>query len=399
VWGAAAALAIFSAFYGAFFLRSLLSGNYIAPSDSLDFGVADYLSRPGLWSRGIWAGYPIAADPQSLVWYPPLQLFRILHLGWNLFLLSAYVVASTTCFLFVRRVNGSTLAAVLSGLLCGFNALAIGYITNFNQLHAFAWVPLVLYGLQLIRERREPQGAAVGAIAVALMWLAGHPQVPVYSMYLAGAFAVGTLIVDRAGRQAAITRLVWSGAALVLGLAIASVLIVPMLELTRYSARADSSFELYSSSAVMPRELLTVIAPFAFGGFWSAPDGVPYIGSTGDSGYLGVLPLALAAVAPFVLRRHCGDARLWAGMAIVEALLSLGPATPLGTLFFYLPGFSRFQAPLRHLFLFSLSVSVAAGLLVGELLDSPRFRRIVASSVAAVTGIGLLGFLALTSCA
>ena len=394
-WAAGTALAMFSLFYGTFFLRSLLSGNYIAPSDSLDFGVADYLSPPGLWTGGIWSGYPIGADPQSLVWYPPLQLFRALRIDWNIFLISAYVIASTTCFLFVRRLTGSTVAGAFSGVACSFNALAIGYITNFNQLHAFAWVPLVLYGLQLIREGRLPVGAAVGAIAVALMWLAGHPQVPVYAMYLAGGFAAGSVIVDRPPLRATVRRMLCSAGALALGLAIAAVMLVPMIELSGYSPRADSSFELYSSSAVPARELLTLVAPFAFGGFWAAPAGVPYVGSTGDSGYLGLLPLALAAAAPFVVRRHRGDARVWVAIAVVEAVLSLGAATPLGTLFFYAPGFSRFQAPLRHLFLFSLSAVVAAGLAVAELIQSQRLGRVVATGVAIVTSIGLLGVVAL----
>ena len=101
---------LYSAFYTAFFLKSLLSGNYIAPSDSLDFGVAAFLSSPSLWTQGMFSGYPIAADPQALTWYPVLHLFRLLGLDWNLFLISGYVVASTTGFLLVRRLTGSNLA-------------------------------------------------------------------------------------------------------------------------------------------------------------------------------------------------------------------------------------------------------------------------------------------------
>ena len=36
-----AAVVMYGVFYGAFFLQGFLSGNYIAPSDSLEFGVAD----------------------------------------------------------------------------------------------------------------------------------------------------------------------------------------------------------------------------------------------------------------------------------------------------------------------------------------------------------------------
>ena len=69
----AVAVALFAAFFGVVFFRALRSGEYlIAPSDALDFGVADYLSAPSYWTEGLYSGYPIAADPQSLIWYPVL---------------------------------------------------------------------------------------------------------------------------------------------------------------------------------------------------------------------------------------------------------------------------------------------------------------------------------------
>src|SRR5258706_419852 len=190
-----AALLLFGLFYAVFFIQSFLSGNYIAPSDSLDFGVAAYLSSPAFWTEGMWSGYPVAADPQALTWYPILRLFRALDVDWNIFLISAYALTSATTFLFVRRLTRSTLAGAFSGFVCGFSGLMVGYITNFNQIHAFAWMPLVLYGLQLMREGLYRPGAAVTALAIALMWLAGHPQGPLYPMDLAAGVLGGGLLV------------------------------------------------------------------------------------------------------------------------------------------------------------------------------------------------------------
>src|SRR5437016_1834608 len=121
-----AALLMYTLFYALFFAQSFLSGNYIAPSDSFDFGVADYLSPPALWTEGMWSGYPIAADPQALTWYPVLQLFRALHVDWNIFLIAAYVLTSATTFLFVRRLTRSTLAGAFSGFVCGFSGIMVG---------------------------------------------------------------------------------------------------------------------------------------------------------------------------------------------------------------------------------------------------------------------------------
>src|SRR5258705_3221016 len=101
----ALALVLFSLFFSLVFLQGLRNGEYlIAPGDALDLGVADYLSAPSFWTEGLYSGYAIAADPQSLAWYPVLHLFRLLGLGWNVFMVAPYVVASATCLLLVRRL-------------------------------------------------------------------------------------------------------------------------------------------------------------------------------------------------------------------------------------------------------------------------------------------------------
>ena len=367
----AAALLLYSLFYLAFFLKSLLTGNYIAPSDSLDFGVAAYLSAPALWTEGMYSGYPIAADPQALTWYPILHLMRSLGAGWNAFIIAPYVIASATCFLLVRRMTGSTTAGVFSGFTYGFSGVMLGHIGHFNQVHAASWVPLALYGLRLTREGFHKQGALVASIAFAMMWLAGHPQVPVYTFYLAVALVAGELVIDRPPRDVALRRVGWSVFAMLLGIGLAAVSILPMIELGEFSRRSVSNWELYISKALPPWELLAIAAPFAFGGFWTtAGIPVPYFGlgvPAENTGYVGIAPLALALAGAFVLTKHRRDARLWLGLTAIALLLCLGAATPVGTLFYYAPGYASFRVPARHLFVVSLCLAIASGLAFAEL--------------------------------
>jgi hypothetical protein len=179
-----------------------------------------------------------------------------------------------------------------------------------------------------------------------------------------------------------------------LGLALAAIALVPMIELRGFSPRAVSNWELYGSSALPPRELLALLVPFAFGGFWTQSGGVPYVGGTGDSGYVGLLPVALALAAPLLLSRHRREARLWIGIAVIEILLSLGPATPLGTLFYYAPGYSSFQAPLRHLFLVTLCLAVSSGLALAAVTERLERRGFVAAAMSAAALLGGIAFAA-----
>lgn len=395
----AVALLLYAAFYCGFFYQSFLSDNYIAPSDSLDFGVAAYLSPPALWTQGMYSGYPIAADPQSLTWYPVLHLFRLAGLDWNVFLISAYVIASAACFLLVRRLTGSNLAGAFSGFAYGFSGVMLGHIGHFNQIHAAAWVPLALYGLQIVREGRHCAGVVVAAAGFALMWLAGHPQVPVYTAYLSAALLLGGLFIDRPQPRVALARVGWSGAAVALGLALAAISVLPMVELGELSRRAQSSWELYISKALPPWQFLSLASPFAFGGFWYDGDiAVPYFGLGGpaeNTGYVGLLPLALALAVPFARSKHRSDARLWVVLTVFAMLLCLGAVTPIGTLFFYAPGYASFRVPARHLFVVALCLSVSSGLAFGELTRRREAWGAVASAVVVTAALAAAVFVAL----
>ena len=183
--------------------------------------------------------------------------------------------------------------------------------------------------------------------------------------------SVGHKLTARSG-------IVWAGAGMLVAtlftllypglsnypLMLAAIALIPMVELSGFTARADASWELYASSALPTRELLGLLVPFIFGGFWTPSGTVPYVGSTGDSGYAGLLAIALALAAPLLLPGHRREAGLWLTLMVVEVLLCLGPATPIGALFYYAPGYAGFQAPLRHLFLVTLCLSVSSGLAI-----------------------------------
>jgi hypothetical protein len=258
----------------------------------------------------------------------------------------------------------------------------LGYVANFNQIHAYAWVPLVFVGLEVIREGGRRRGAVIVALASAFTWLAGHPQIAVYAIYVAAVFVALAMAVDRPGLRMALARVGWSIVGLGLGLAVAAVAVVPMLEFGAASGRFESNWQLFIGSSYPVRELLTLLAPFAFGGFRAPQGAVPYVGETGDSAYVGILTFALAMVAPIVSSQHRSNARIWMAVAILETLLALGPATPLATLYFHLPGTARFQAPLRHLFLASLGLSVCASLAFTYLVANGR-RAVIAAALGA----------------
>ena len=141
----------------------------IAPGEPLVSVLSTLLSLTTVWTDAMYSDYPIIADPQALSWYPIFHLMRALGFSWTLFEIAGYVLASTTAFLLVRRITASTTAGIFGGIAYGFSGIMLAHLNHFNQLHSAAWLPLVVYGLLLIRNDRYREGAASGGLALGLM--------------------------------------------------------------------------------------------------------------------------------------------------------------------------------------------------------------------------------------
>lgn len=374
----------FAAFYLAFFAKSLTSGRYIAPSDSLDFGLSAFLSAQSLWTDGMFAGYPIAADPQALTWYPVFRLFHAIGMGWNVFMILPYVLASFGTYLLVQRLSRSTLSGVLAGLTYGFSGALLAHISHFNQVHAACWVPFLFYGLVEIHEGRLNVGALVTSAAVALLVLAGHPQVMVYAVYLAMAYVITRASMHSIPSRARMRQALASAGAVALGFGLSAILLVPARELAAHGSRIEPRWDLFVSKSLPPAQLVTMLLPLSFGGFRTEGSQVDYFGesSPGEmTGYVGVLPLCLALVGIWGLRRPRREALFWVVAALVGLILTVGDATPLAAGAFRLPLYGTFRVPARHFFITSFCLAVAAGLVLADILARRRWMDLHRSAV------------------
>ena len=371
------ALGSYIAFYLLFFGRSFSTGRYIAPSDSFDFGLSAFLSRQEVWTEYLFSGYPIGADPQALMWYPVFRMFVSIGYGWNLFLLAPFVIASFTCFLFVRHLGARPPAAFFSGVVYGFSSTLMSHIPHFNQLHVAAWVPLLPYGISLVCRGKTASGVAVGSMGLALMVLAGHPQLMVYCVYLSTAYLTYRLWAGQFSRGHAIRTGVIGGLIFLLGFGLAAIQLLPARELAALSNRADAGWELFTADALHPIELTTIFFPHAFGDFGAGDARVDSVlgevlGSTvtitsDTRAYVGLLPLFLLIFGGWYVTQYRSELLFWMGACTTAVLLTLGPWTPLSRLVFYLPLYGSFQSPGRHFFIFAFGISVAAGLVLSHI--------------------------------
>ena len=340
------------------------------------------------WAPGVANGFPLLADGQAGILYPPTTLLFILlppalALNWSVLLHTWW--ASLGAFQLARAHDLRPQAALVGGVAFGFSGFLASHTVYLGMQNGAAWLPWALWAIMA----RRP--AWLG-LATYMMATAGHPQAAAFGLLLCGAVALW--------------RREWLGPALGVGLGLlaAAPQLLATVELTRLGLREGGVDAMFSNiGALPPQELVHAVLPDAFGR--DRPADVPQTYYHRGSGYwgqglnhwemsffLGVPAVLLALGALTGPRRRV--AAFWAGAALVSLVLMLGDLGQLWPLLRRLPGLDGFRFPVRFSLLLTVASSALAAIGTQALLDASAARlRLASRGLAVAGGLLLLGFL------
>jgi hypothetical protein len=313
-----------------------------------------------LWNPAVFCGMPLLGAAQAGVLFP-LNWFYLVcpaPLATNLMMLSTYMVAALGAYLFARRSGSSVAGSGLTSVVWQASAFMVAQIGHTNIAQTAAILPWLLWGLENYGQTGDRRRGALLAVIVALQCFAGHPQTAVYSLLVAGVYAIAMWTINRARNY------LWSLLLIAAGLALAAVQIIPTLELLRFSLRSAASYDFFTSFSMPRRFIATFFAPYLMGGGDGNLFRAPYLGPSFYAeyvAYVGLVTLALAFLA-LVLNR---DARtvFWTIIILVGLALGLGRYAPLdfNRLTYGLPVLNLFRVPARHLMEVELGLAILAG--------------------------------------
>ena len=348
--------------------------------------------RLPLWNPHMYAGQPGLADSQMAALYP-INLITALLLGvfqqrftfailqWQIVL--HYALAALFTYAFALRLTRRRAAAWVAALVFTFGGYLISYPAQQPAiLESAVWLPLVLLLLDWaasreLRARRVWALACAGA-AMALSILAGHPQTFLYVFYTAAAWGFWRLLeCSRPARRVArmVSALFDLAIFAVFAIGLSAAQLLPTLEFTRYSTRAQLGYN-FTSSGFALHEIITLLIPGYFGG-------LPL--------YVGIVPLLLAgfAVWKWLTTRGvtprtseadtarstpAGTARtssavptraiaFFVALALLALFLSFGDASFVYPVFYLLvPGFAQVRDQERAALLWSFALAMLAAL-------------------------------------
>jgi hypothetical protein len=321
------------------------------------------LHRLPLWNPYFGGGQPLGADPLAALFYPPTHLVHFLSLrNYYLVLIMGHLVfAGLGMLLLARRAFGlprfpALVAAVSYMATPGLIAhLGAGHITIVQTVAWFPWLALACWATA-----REPRrwGAILG-ICIALALLAGHPQMAYYGLLMTVVLAVWLLVKrwQQDGQRAFLLSAAGLATAGVIGVLLAAVHLLPLMEFTAHSTRQLP----VSSADAYP--LLNFLHALI--------DQQPAGRSIETSQWEGMITPGLAVLALALLGVMTRWRKAWPlvlGIVIVAGL-AMGNASPLYLLVSrVLPDLDLFRGLARIWFVALMLIALLAGLGADSLL-------------------------------
>jgi len=343
-----------------------------------------------LWNPYVFTGVPAL---QGRIWYPPnwIGIGAGTSSGINLLLILHVAVTAIGGILLGRQLGFAPGAQFITGIALAFNhsVAANTYGGHVPRLSVITWIPWLWLGLSSVRRRGRRAGVLLICTATALMFTAGHPQFAYYAIAGSGVWLLADILAQlrRTGIRRAVLDIVTYSSAVLLGLALASVDLLPMLNFSPQSSRAGRiPFEFASDGSFPVENMISAVIPGIMGnGITHVYWGKQYYWEVAL--YPGVLLLLLLAAAPWRSRW------LWPYAALAAAALALavGPVTPLFSLAYtWLPGMATFRVPARLLTLVLFSLAVAGGAGFDQLLRAEPHRLRGLGRRLIVCGAGLV---------
>ncbi|MBI2865621.1 MAG: oligosaccharide flippase family protein [Chloroflexi bacterium] len=387
-----------------------------------------------LWNPYVFAGMPFLAAGQYAVLYPLGVMFYLLPVaqayGW--FMALHVFLAGLFTYIYLRVIGANRFGSMVGGVAFMFcNLLIVSFIWPM-VVSTVIWLPLLLAVAEIVLRRfeRDPRPwrsafpyLLLGSMILGLHFLAGHFEFSFFVLFTLLFYVLARLLAILIRSRSPLSVLRPSlalGAMFLVGVALAAVQLIPFYDLVGQNYRSgNSSYDQVIGYALPKKQILGFVMPDFFGNpthhkYFDVVDGrtKPVTKATDFAGnpttfprwsvknyveaasYIGILPLLLACLAPFLRRDRYTVT--FSVLAIFSLLLAFG--TPLFRLIWLIPGIEQSHSPFRWVFPYLVGVSVLAGL-GASALTSGRYRITparLAGIAACLAGFAILAALVLS---
>ncbi|NLF39538.1 YfhO family protein [bacterium] len=398
-------LALIAVVIAAFFWPQITCSKYIwfdfiTQHTPRNAHIAESLSALDLpqWDTTAYSGCPFMAEPENAVFFPFNWLLVLAVRNGRMAInalqeLAVFEVLFAALFMFLalRELGGSRRAASFAALAFCLSTPYVCRMMNYGHYTVIICIPAVLWSLFRWTRLRTAGALALAALCLGLAFLAGNPQYMYFLVMVYVLHFVCTAAVSVAGgmRTAGVLKLLAGYA--VIGAAALCIGAVNLLPTALYAALAQR--QVPPNTGTPLSQLITFIVPYFHGNVCGATGGASiYWGKDGFwnyweySQYVGILPLVLAMLGPFVLRKRREFVFLIVLIAF-SLIYAYGENNPLPAV---LPFGKSLRTPAKFMIFAAFSLCALAGLSLDQLVESPHMPRMVRSALWVIGAMGVL---------
>jgi len=356
-----------------------------------------------LWNDRTSLGYPMHGESQAGIFYPsnPI-LYRVfdINAAYNCSVLLHYVSAFVFSWRFCRSQLLSQPSALLAAMVFVYGWFPVRLSLEWSIIGG-VWFPLSLWMTQRLLQQPSARRWACLSLCLGVHLLAGHFTLAFIAQLTCFAFAILSSLADRREQIPSVTASAvrprdrtlsaWRagllvGCAIAAAVLVASIQLLPTLELRQLSQRDGTASVFNPAYGHMPPVYLTQLIGSWW--YWHTEEMAvtremlkyPFLMSSADTNpveahlYIGLVPLFLVFC---LIRRDLRRAlrrthwKIWAALSIAGVVYSFGW---LVSVFQHLPGFGFFMGPGRYTMIAALGLSIIAGLVLDALQCRQRVK-------------------------
>ncbi|MEP0844488.1 MAG: hypothetical protein HRF43_17455, partial [Phycisphaerae bacterium] len=395
-----------------YFGPTALRGQSLAEGEGVTYYLPLREMVASAWKRGHWpawnpyvyGGMPLLADCQAGVFYPPNLLYLLLPpvAAMNVILLAERILSAWGMVLLLRSQRASGPAALAGAGVFVFSGFMIAHLGHVSIINAAAWIPWICLAVCRWCTGGGRGWLVAGTLLWAVQFLAGHPQIVVYTAIL----VVMVLVLLAVHRRLHLKRgLAGLAVMAALAMALCAAQILPTLAMSAETGRSlTPSYELFGRYHLLLIHTPMLWVPFLFGTQDHTPLGWDWWGAWNfveQAGYVGLLPWMLLPAAAWLPAARARMGRGWAVIAGLHLVLAWNIDTPIGRLLFHVPLYNAFEAAGRHLVGMNLALAVTTALALDALpaAEPAAARRLARRGAGAVIALvvtlvagGMLGY-------
>jgi len=337
------------------------------------------------WSPYHYAGHPMVADPQSLIFSWPYRLLAQFvavptFQHQDAVELLTLLAGGLGLVLFFREKGWGTAPGLLAAIVFTFGGPASARLQHVGQILSYAAIPFALWAAERLAARRSiSSGLLLGLTGAALA--VGRDQVALLGCFLVAAYLATRLLATHRDLLSTIPALAAAGVVAI------ALLIVPLgltVAFAAMSNRPEITFFNAGLGSLHPAAFLSALIPDYFDarGFWEHywGPGSPTWWSQWirlDRAlvelYAGTLPVVLLiGVGLCSGQLLAPGARFFLVAFLALLFYAVGRYTPAFRLFYdYIPGISLYRRPADATFLLVLCLGILSGYALHRLMQVP----------------------------